>query len=593
MLRAIVIGLLLIHVGLLLGSLRQNFVAVDEVSHVSAGLSYWETGTFDASRVNPPLVKALAVLPVLAVWPGVTSQGLRTSPAVFDIVCLARLAGIAWSQVGCWVIYRWADELYGNWAACLGLALWCLGPNVLAHAQLMTPDVPAAVAGLAATYAFWHYLRQPSWALAYVAGLLLGIAQLTKFTLLVLYGAWLGLWLIRRLDSTRDPLPLWKQAAGEGLLIATISWAVVNAGYGFDGTGRLLGNYAFSSRFLTGGSQADGSAGAGPLKGNRFRDCWLGYLPVPLPADYVFGIDEQWARIEQRRASYLAGEWSREGWRYYYLHALAVKVPLGVMGVVLWGGMLTLRRCKSRACLVDELALLLPAVLTFAVISSQTGINRHLRYVLPVFPFVVISTSKVAVCLQTGLWRVRLVAAALLVWGCGSSLVVYPHALSYFNELAGGPDNGHAHLVDSNIDWGQDLLFLKEWLDKHPEARPLGLAYFNVIDPRVIGLEYTLPPPWPGSNLRLKGDAAGAGPQAGYFAVSVNYLRGLEFQAPNGQGGWEAVAREDYQYFREFAPIAKAGYSIYIYHITPDQANALRRKLGLPELRGPSHQPES
>jgi hypothetical protein len=63
-----------------------------------------------------------------------------------------------------------------------------------------------------------------------------------------------------------------------------------------------------------------------------------------------------------------------------------------------------------------------------------------------------------------------------LLWSIASSLGVYPHSLSYFNELVGGPANGHAHLLDSNIDWGQDLLLLKEWLDAHPEASPLGLA---------------------------------------------------------------------------------------------------------------------
>jgi len=205
------VALLVAHAGLLLVSLRKNFVTVNEVNHVAAGLSYWETGTFRASRVNPPLTKMLAVVPILLMRPDATSHGLGDNPDVFDIVCLARLPGIAWSLLGGWLIYRWARELYGPWAGILGAALWCFGPNVLAHAQLMTPDVPSAVAALAATYAFWYYVREPSWGRAAVAGVLLGVAQLTKFTLLLLYGIWALLWLIHRLGDRSRVAPTLKR----------------------------------------------------------------------------------------------------------------------------------------------------------------------------------------------------------------------------------------------------------------------------------------------------------------------------------------------------------------------------------------------
>src|SRR5262249_42776432 len=160
-----------------------------------------------------------------------------------DIIRLARLMGIGWSLLGGWLIYRWAQELYGGWEGCLGVALWCFGPNVLAHAQLMTPDIPAAVAGLGATYGFWHYLKMPSRSSAAFAGLLLGIAQLTKFTLLVLYGVWPLLWLLNRLGSRGLDQPSLKVGVGNGMLVMAASLTVVNVGYGCEGTCRLLGNY--------------------------------------------------------------------------------------------------------------------------------------------------------------------------------------------------------------------------------------------------------------------------------------------------------------------------------------------------------------
>jgi hypothetical protein len=159
--------------------------------------------------------------------------------------------------------------------------------------------------------------------------------------------------------------------------------------------------------------------------------------------------------------------------------------------------------------------------------------------------------------------------------------------MSYFNEAVGGPAMGSRYLNDSNIDWGQDLLFLKQWLLAHPEARPLGLAYYNDFDPRVVGIEYDLPPPGPSARSPIDVEwAAQLGPRPGYFAVSVNFLIGTKFLAPNGKGSIVLIDdRDHFRYFNEFTPIARAGYSINIYHITPGQAARARERLGLPPLR--------
>jgi|SRR5579875_1321531 len=143
-----------------------------------------------------------------------------------------------------------------------------------------------------------------------------------------------------------------------------------------------------------------------------------------------------------------------------------------------------------------------------------------------------------------------------------------------------------AHLVDSNIDWGQDLLYLKKWLDQHPECRPLHLAYFGLVDPRMIGIDFTLPPPGPTPSQPIDFSSPSyIGPQPGWYAVSVNFVRGLEFSSPDGQGGFRHNPLHSLEYFQFFKPVARAGYSIWIYHITLDEANAVRRQLGLKEIR--------
>lgn len=617
--RAIVAGVLAIHIVLLLDGAWRNFVTVDESALIAAGLAHWETGQYGVYRVNPPLPRMMATLPVHL--GGAGSQGAsevayedvpayrsewRLGDALaqarwadyLGLVRLSRLAGVFWSLLGAWVIYRWAGELYGPWAGCLGLVLWCFGPNILAHAELVTADVPATTAGLAATYAFWRYLPNPTWWRALVAGLLLGLCQLTKFTLLVFYGVWPLLWLIHRLwppgDTGERTSPVRTQL-GQGAVLVLLSLLVINLGYEFKDTCWRLEEYPFVSRLFAGSPPEGAKAYVIGTSGNRFRDSRLGRIIVPLPADYVRGIDVQRRDFEtlgKRMPSYLAGEWRDAGWWYYYLYALAVKVPLGVWALVAWGIVLTLRGHPSSARWQDELTLWVPALTVLILVSSQTGFNHHMRYVLPLFPFVVVSTSKVGYFLRPARWKAGLAVVAFLGAAVVSSLWVHPHYLSYFNELAGGPDNGHNHLLNSNIDWGQDLLFLKDWLDEHPEAKPVGLAYFNLVDPRIAGVEFTLPPYGPAAGLPDDEETGlRLGPQPGYYAVSVNYLHGFSFPTPDGKGGRVGPPGHAYEYFQHFRPIAKAGYSIFIYRVTLQEANRVREEYDLPLLQAGQNLP--
>jgi hypothetical protein len=277
----------------------------------------------------------------------------------------------------------------------------------------------------------------------------------------------------------------------------------------------------------------------------------------------------------------LRGEWRKGGWWYYYLYAIAVKVPLGVWVVGVLAAFLTLIRREYSSGWRDELVVLAPAAILLILVSSQTGFNHHLRYVLPIFPFAFIWLSKVARAFVFNARVLAVLAGTVVVWALASSLWIYPHNLSYFNEAAGGPENGHAHLVDSNIDWGQDVLYLKNWLEHHPEARPLGLAYFGAFDPRVAGIDFSLPPKGPTADER---ELEFLGPRPGWFAISVSTLRGLRFSLPNGRGGLVGGYAGEYTYFLHFQPVARAGYSIYIYHLTAEECDRAREQLGLPPL---------
>jgi hypothetical protein len=504
--------------------------------------------------------------------------------------------------LGAWVCFAWARSLAGMPAACVALLLWCASPNVLAHAAMITPDCGASALGAFACYLFWQWLRKPGWARALTVGVILGLAELTKFTWLILFGVWPCLWLLYRVSSRN--VQRFKSEGAQLALTFILAVYVIHVGYGFEGTCRPLGEFDFISKAL-GGTRSAGQEGPS----NRFRGTWMENIPVPVPRNYLQGIDVQKKDFEHGIRSYLRGEWKHGGWWYYYLYGLLIKEPIGywLLGVIaLWRALYS---CEQWSSWRDDVVILGPAACVIGLVSSQTGFNHHLRYILPALPFIYIwigcrvgplvtwpawvneaETARGAIPARSAPANRRLmngIVLGSLAWGVASSLWYWPHSLSYFNELVGGPLRGHAHLLDSNIDWGQDLLFLREWLNQHPEARPFKLAYFGGFDPIGAEIEYRLPPRAPTRETPASQIAsAELGPQPGWHAISVNFLRGSRFSTRNGQGDEVYIGEEWYTYFLEhFQPVARAGYSIYIYHLTLEDANRVRRAWGVEELK--------
>jgi len=203
-----------------------------------------------------------------------------------------------------------------------------------------------------------------------------------------------------------------------------------------------------------------------------------------------------------------------------------------------------------------------------ALVSSQTGFNHHLRYILPAMPFIFIGTSRVGtaftwVSRSLGGFFLRLWVVTAIVWFALSSLRYSAHSHAYFNELAGGPAHGHDHLLDSNIDWGQDLLPLKRWLDKHPEIKLSGIAY-SVPAPFVqlekIGPGFDRLPP----GLPPGCAPEGAHIEPGWYVVFIREMR--EQNSP-------------YWYFMRLTPESRIGWTAYVYHLTEDKIQEVMRSL--------------
>jgi len=411
-------GLLLsCHVGLLAYAATRHSPTQDEPAHLVAGLSHWEFGRYELYRVNPPLVRLIAAVPVLLAGYHQDWMRFYEAPGArpeFDLgrdfiqangerslwlVTIARWACIPFSCCGALFCFFWSRELWrSDTAGLISLTLWCFDPNILAHGELITPDCAASSFGLGTCYCFWRWVQQPCWKKAMIAGVMLGLTELTKTSWLILFAV-IPVVCLPQLIRTECPepgiahrfrvvLPLIVQLVSSHLL----ALFVLNLVYTFDGTFTPLRDYQFVSQSLTGASLSG-------TPGNRFRSTSLKDFPVPFPKQYILGIDVQKHDFEDYRdLSYAHGIWKRGGWWYYYAYGLAVKMPHGTqillivsLALIFSGMLVSSVYAVCDFCRVPSKGiafLFVPPLALFLMVSSQVGFAQHVRYVLPVMGFV-------------------------------------------------------------------------------------------------------------------------------------------------------------------------------------------------------------
>ncbi len=549
--------LLSIHSGMLAWIAIWNSPVCDEVAHLTAGLYGWRHGHFFLYRVNPPLVKLVASIPAALGDPVTDWSKIADGPSLrmeFDVGrdfihanapngyryhTYGRLLCLPFTVLGGWLCFLWGRALYGPRSGLIACLLWCVNPVVLGWGSTFTPDAAAASFGLLAAYTFRNWLQQGTWTSALWGGLTLGLCELTKMTWIVLFPLWLILWGFWRWNTGEKRRKL-RLEFFQLFFLLSLSVYVLNVGYGFEGGWRKLGEYDFVSRTLTGNDVPGRS-------GNRFRNTILANIPVPLPYNYVRGIDLQKVDFEKGMESYLFGTWSERGWWYYYPIAACLKLPLGMIVLfaliiivhIVWPGTFRLGR--------DELVLFVPAMVVFILVCSQTGFGRYVRYLLPSLPAMFILISKFWKAGNQG--RSKWLLHGLLAWTVFGPLWYYPYQLSYFNELAGGPKGGYRYLLDANVDWGQDLLRSKYWIQKHPQAKPIYCIHTGYVSPADIGIKNRWPP-------KISSTQQDIVPAPGWYVVSVHEL----FQ----QHGF-------YRYLQKYKPVGRIGYSMWIFHIKEPQ----------------------
>ncbi|HEY3176138.1 MAG TPA: glycosyltransferase family 39 protein [Candidatus Polarisedimenticolia bacterium] len=519
---------------------------VDEPAHLTAGYLALTQRDLTVNREHPPLVKALAALPLLFMHPAVPQEPVGGPPRSSEdyefaasreflyrlndadrLLYAARLPIVALT-LGCGaILFLWGRAMFGGTAGLAALALYSFEPNLLAHGRLVTTDMGAALFTLATLACLERALapgtrRGGGWIVACGACLGLGMASRYSVALLIPPLA---------MALALDPRsPSWRVRGSR--LIVIISTAVLTVSLCYAGWTGSLTLFPLAADPVGGPFQTE------PLRSME-TGALLRWTPIPLPRLYLEGLDlARHKNAEVEGPGYLNGQYSRRGWWSYFILALGMKTTLPFLTLAAPGLALIAFGARRIARAIPFAYVLAPAAGLVALTTALTSAQIGLRYVLPVLPLLCLAGG----WLLAEIWRLgrfagRAVGIALLLWHAWSALAIHPYHLAYFNEAAGGPDRGYLHLVDSNLDWGQDLPGLREFMKERGLSR-INLYYFGTADPDYYGIERAVPP------------------EPGYYAVSATHLMGVY------------LPQRDYLApFRSMRPETTIGHSILIYHL--------------------------
>ncbi len=604
---ALVAAMILAAALLMLNASRGDSGIIDELAHIPAGYSYVRYLDYRLNPEHPPLVKALAGLPLLfqdlnfptdrdpwakdinGQWAAGAQFLYESDNDADNIIFAARFGPIILTLILILVIYLLAKDLIGRWWALLPTFLVAFSPTLLAHGHYVTTDVAATLGTVVATWAFLNFLNSSTRKNLVLAGLAFGFAQITKFSAFLLAPYFVILAVVFYLVGKMrgwQPGSFWWHIKSL-LYIFLIGLALIYVIYFF-----LTLNYpiekqvsdtefiltSFSPRFLP-----------------EFTTL-LAQNHITRPAaEYLLGLLMVLQRSSGGNTVYFLGEVTAAGSRLYFPLVFLMKEPipsllmiLFAFGFSIWEALkgsfsMLFRRGRN---LLDYLATNFTefAMLLFIVIywlsSVTSNLNIGVRHILPTLPFIYILSAgaiknwfsfknleavrnfaiKIFVLYQE-LVSVSIKSAilgALLLWYFISTLLAAPHFLSYFNIAAGGLTNGWRHVTDSNYDWGQDLKRLKAWVDENlPPGERIAVDYFGAGSAKYYLGERA--EHWWSS----RGTPAAEGIK--WLAVSVNTIQGARGRLHPGH---VRNPEDEYQWLKEpYKPFARGGPSIFIYKL--------------------------
>jgi len=578
----------------------------DERIHLPAGYSYVTQQDMRLNPEHPPLVKDLAVLPLLLMkinfpykswgWnTSLTADSSRTPAWQTDVGFgndllyysgndaqkMMRYGRIPIILIGIllgFYIFRFARELWGDLAGIIALGFYSFSPTFLAHTRLVTTDVAAAAAFFISFYYLYKWLKISTYRNLFIFGIVLGISFLTKFSSFLSVPIFGFIVLVRILLQERGK-KLWafKKYLGGFILVLIIAYLVVGAVYAYHIWNYPIQKQAIDSAFIL------STFGFRPLAN---FSVWLSSQPVLRAwGHYFLGVLMTLQRSGGGNTTYYFGEVSANGSRSYFPLVYLIKEPLAYVLLAFFALFLALKKfvvykiSDGKLFRQDFSNLLknnfaefgmLAIIVVYWIFSIKSNLNIGVRHILPTLPFIYALTARqISFWIKGGVMRISnykgfwqlfglywqrlkrgIIIVVLFIWAIISVVSVWPSFLAYFNGIAGGPDNGYKFVVDSNLDWGQDILRLAQFIEKN-NIKEIKMDYFSGAP-----AEYYI------KTAKITTFNREV-PQKGWLAVSATILMG----ACKSDKIPCSYSERAYTWLDSYKPVSKIGYSIFVYKI--------------------------
>ncbi len=535
-------------------SIQKKSITWDELCYIGAGDYILKTRDFkyNALLYHPPLSFYINSIFI---------SFLKFDPSVYEkadcwefgkaiafhsgydyrfVTLISRLPIILLSVILAFLVFKWANELYGTKSGIIALVLYTFNTAILAFGGLALTDFVATFFIFATLYSFWLYTKTETKKSIAITGICLGLALMSKATAIILFPAIFIMILFYKKKKTIEAL-------SKFIVVLLIAAAVMFVGYGFRFDSL---NNSLDSHYYLRAHEEISKLSPIPKKLLEF-----GFnIPLPFPTYFVeLGSVFYYSNIGV--ASFINGTVTEQAVWYLPLAVLLFKTQLSLL--ILFGIALFYQR-KSKK---KELILLLPIILIFLLfmLNNRTSGIRHL---LPIYPFMFVYSSRLFQSEQKNTFLTFKVI--LLLHYIASSLIIAPSYLAYYNEFAGGPQNGYKIVVGSNIDLGQDLPGLKDYMDKNSISK-IKLSYFGSVDPKEynISYEYLASPyfqywdPDYKPFVTLKDRKEDCSEKKGFIAISVNNLQNVHL-----------LNKTCFDWLKKHEPVAKVGYSIFVYNLS-------------------------
>jgi hypothetical protein len=582
-----------------LSSMVGNSAIVDEIAHIPSGYSYLRYGDYRLNPEHPPLMKDLAGLPLQfmhlkfpdmrsewttdvngqwqAGWDFIYNLGNNANSIIF----WARLP-ILLLMVGFGVaLYCIVRRHWGTAAALLALGFYALSPNFLAHGALVTTDLGISIFMFLTLVTFVRFVRLPTMGNLFLLSLALAIVNLAKFSGVLLYPflflvTLVVVWAWRNPKQKQHRLGLY---TGGYIVACVLSVVWIWIFY----APHVMNMPSDVQVRLINGSLS--SPNMQPVA--HILVAMSPHAVLKPLAQYLLGVAMVFGRVAGGNTTYFNGMVTNQSFHGYFPEIFVFKTQVALLLLMLvatmygvWQAFNKGRRKPMKAMagsLRDyPLEWALGSFAGFYFLVSVAGnLNLGIRHImpvyLPVFVLVAVASVKILRRLMHTRWRTTAAVAmtVLMGWYGLSTIWAAPNFIAYFNELMGGPGNAYQYFTDSGVDWGQDLLRLKEYTDTHPQITHIAVDYFgggsppyyfcqrkyddqgNLLTDGEYDCSHSKYEEWHSQNGRYTGQ---------YIAVSETFLENDKWYA-------DINNRPGYEYLRERTPIAKVGYSIYVFKL--------------------------